>query len=543
MKVKKAFAAALSFLLAATLTVGCGKGSDAASSAMGNSSVTTGGASSGRAKEGIMYKEGLPIVDPGSYSFTLFVDDSQESNDYVMFPILEKETGIKVKLVKYPNAIAKEKLSVALSTGDYPDCIGGWTLTANDILTHGMNEGTYIALDDYFKKYCPKIEEILKIKGVRDTMTTPDGHIYSIPYALEAPYVPFNPFVNTKWLKNVGLKMPTTTEEFRTMLKAFKEKDANGNGNPNDEVPFTSGPDNKNLGLLCGWFGMSVDDEGFTMKDGKLVFGANTNEYKNGIKYLASLYKDGLIDKELFTQDSSQWKAKGSKDLYGVCQMYGSGDIMPYDAGTKPNWEPLPVLSSPECPNPVWLRDTYGTTVLKNQVVVTDKAKNPEIICRWWDNLFQLENTLQSNYGPLGVTLFKEKDGSYKTIDKSKLSEADQKLYDWGHLFPQALPRYTPAGFKVKETVETYDEKGPVDKLYEPHLTDAIPQYWVGPDDASRLADLSTAVKDYITQKKAEWISGQSNIDADWNGYLQQLKTLGVDELVKLRQDALKSNK
>lgn len=538
MKVKKILSGVTALLLVASMLSACKDGSSSSSSG----GVSSGAASNtgNRTKEGVMYTEGLPIVDEGDYTFSLFVDDAGEDDEYVMFPILEEQTGVKVDLWKYPYAVAQEKLSLQLNSGDYADCIGGWTLSSNDILTHGMDEGVYIPLDEYYEKYCTKIEEVLDLEGVRDTMTTPDGHIYSIPYALEAPAVDFNPYINTTWLKNVNMEIPTTTEELREVLKAFKEKDANGNGDPNDEIPFTTGPDNKHLAYLCGWFGMSLNDEGFTMVGDQLTFGANTEEFKNGIKYLASLYEEGLIDPEIFTQDSSQWKAKGGQDLYGVSIMYASSDIMPYEAGTKPNWEPVPVLSSPETSDPVYLRNCYGTTVLKNQVVVTDNAEQPEIICRWWDNLFQLDNYVQTQQGPLGVTVFKNDDGSYSAIDKSTLSEADQKLYDWGNLFPQSLPKYVPVGFKIKEEVETYQEKPVVDELYEPYLTEAVPQYWVSADDATKLADLTTAIKEYITQKIAEWVSGQTDIDSDWNAYLAQLDKLKVQQLIDLRLSVLK---
>lgn len=548
MKIKKIYSCAMALVLAGSMMAACGNSSNVGNtgtptpSASGQPSASPSGTAEGeRTKDGIMYTEGVPIVDEkDSFSFTLFVDDSQEDDDYVILDLLEKQTGIKVELMKYPYAVAQEKLALQLNSGDYADCIGGWTLSANSILTYGMEEGVFIPLEEYFEKYCPKITEILNLEGVRETMTTPDGHIYSIPYALSAPEVSFNPYINTTWLKNVGMEMPTTTEELREVLRAFKTKDANGNGNPNDEIPFTTGPDNKHLGELAGWFGMSVNDEGFTMVDGKLAFGANTEEYKNGIKFLASLYAEGLIDNEMFTQDSAQWKAKGGQNLYGVSIMYGSGDIMPYDAGTKPEWEPLPVLKGSDSVKPVFLRETYGTTVLKNQVVITDNAKNPEIICRWWDNLFELENSIQTHNGPLGITLIKGDDGSYTRIDTSKtFSEADQKLYDWGNLFPQSLPRYVPNGFKIKEEVETYQEKPVVDALYAPFLTEAIPQYWAKAEDATKLADLSTAIKDYITQKKAEWISGQTDIDKDWDAYLAQLEKLKLQELIEIRTSVL----
>ncbi|MFQ9679625.1 MAG: hypothetical protein ACLRZH_05580 [Ruthenibacterium lactatiformans] len=34
-------------------------------------------------------------------------------------------------------------------------------------------------------------------------------------------------------------KVPETTDELYDMLVAFKEQDANGNGDPSDEIPFT----------------------------------------------------------------------------------------------------------------------------------------------------------------------------------------------------------------------------------------------------------------------------------------------------------------
>lgn len=496
----------------------------------------------------VMYAEGLPIVDPGTFSFTLFVDDSQEDDDYVMFPILEEQTGIHVELKKYPYAVAEEQIKLQLSTGDYADCIGGWTLNQNAILTLGVLEGVYIPLEDYFEQYAPNIMKILELEGVQETMTAPDGHIYSIPYVLDAPKVPYMPFINTQWLENLGLEMPTTTEEFREVLRAFKAEDANGNGDPNDEIPFSADPDNKNLSLLAGWFGLSVHDvTGFTMEGDQLVFGANRDEYKEGMKFLAELYAEGLIDPELFTHDKAQWKAKGAQDIYGVSMMYHSQDLFPLDPGQVPNWEAVPVLSSPGVDNPIYLQNTYGNTVLKNQVVITDNAEHPEVIVRWWDNFLAhdtealvFDNVAQSQKGPLGVTLFPVEGRGYRVIDVSTLTAEDQTLYDWGNLFPQSLPKFKPLGYKYVEDVPMYDEKIPADALYEPYLTEKIiAPYWITAEDADQMADISTAIQEYLKQKRAEWISGQADIEAEWEGYKEQLNKLGLETLIELRLKAL----
>ena len=80
-----------------------------------------------------------------------------------------------------------------------------------------------------------------KLPGLRDYITTPDGNIYSLPNVDGSLHVQYNMklWINTTWLENLGLEMPTTTEEFYDVLKAFKEQDANGNGDPDDEIPLS----------------------------------------------------------------------------------------------------------------------------------------------------------------------------------------------------------------------------------------------------------------------------------------------------------------
>jgi len=340
--------------------------------------------------------------------------------------------------------------------------------------------------------------------------------------------------------------MPTTTDELVEVLRAFKEQDANGNGDPNDEIPFTCEPNNLNkLTYLCGYFGCSVGGSkgnyGFTMEGEELVFGATTDAYKEGIKFLNSLYEEGLIDPEIFTQDLATYTAKGGEDLYGVCIMYGSGDIMPYDAGTKPNWEPLPVLSSDYCDTPVWLRNSYGNSTLRTQLVVTDAAEDPEAIVRYWDNVFELKNSLQINNGPVDVLIFPNDEGGYDRIDPLTLSKEEQKKYSWSNLWPQSLPKYIPAGYRLNEENPPYEEKPVVDALYEEYLTEyTIPTYWIATEDSAEFSELQTSIEDYLKQKTAEWVSGVSDIEAEWDAYLEQLEKLNLSRYIEMRQEAIK---
>ncbi len=533
---KQSFIGMLFIIAIALILVACG--------GKGESSKTSSSQSAGPAVvdadgkvNGLVYKEGLPIVDPGTYSFSLFTDATKSSEEFYLIPVLQEQTGIELDLQFFPYEVAREKYSLSLNSGDYADCISGWILSQSDILKFGMDMGVYIPLEDLIAEYAPNIEMLLNMEGVRETMTAPDGHIYSIPYVLDAPTVDFSPFVNIRWLERVGMDMPTNTTELKEVLMAFKQQDANGNGDPNDEIPFSFEPNNKHFGYYAGWFGLPMDPDGFTMVDGELTFAADSEAYKSMILYFRDLYTSGLIDPEIFTTDAVQWKAKGNNDVYGVAHMYGSGDIMPTAQDEESDWLPLPVLKSPGVTNPKWMRDTYGTAVLKNQVVITDKAEHPEAIIRWWNNVFEFENSIQTNGGPIGIRLFENEETGEWWI-KEDLSEELIELYSWYNLYPQSLPRYIPLGFKYGGVKP--NEKELVEEIYDPYLTQhAVPKYWVQADVSAELSDIENAIVDYIDQNAAIWISNQASIEDEWEAYKTQLDKFGLQRYIQIRKEAI----
>lgn len=485
---------------------------------------------------GVMYKEGLPIVDEGAYTFSLFADDSTETGEFWMLNEFEKQTNVKVDLRLLPYETAIERLNLDLNSSDYADVIAGWTLSDSLVLTQGVQQGTFIPLEDLIKEYAPNIEAILNLPGVREKMTAPDGHIYTIPYATGDTTIGFSPWINTKWLANVGMEMPKTTEEFEAVLKAFKEKDANGNGNANDEIPFSADPNNKHIEAMAGWFGMPMNKQGFAMKGDEAVYAGISTEYREFLKWFNSLYKQGLIDAELFTQDSATWEGKGNKDMYGVSIAYKSNEFSGrVETSEKGDHDPLPVLNVDK--GGIWLRDTNGFSVFRTQAVITDNAKNPEVIIRWFDNAFELENGIGCNRGPVGKVVFKEGD-SYRAIDTKTLPEDEQEKVSWNNLWPQSVPKYLPAGFKFLEDNPTFDEKKALENAYEPYLTkEIIPSFWVPVDKIDQYADIATAIVDYFTQQQALFITGQldPNDDAQWKAYADGLYGLGLETYLEIR--------
>ena len=138
----------------------------------------------------------------------------------------------------------KEKVATALASGEDFDVILRGKVAASTLQAYG-DQGMIVDLmkDDLLKKYAPNCYAYLMSHP--DTLASvlnPDGTIYGLPQVNSGAELRVSRklFFNKKWLERVGKKVPRTTEELYDVFKAFKEQDANGNGNPNDEVPLSN---------------------------------------------------------------------------------------------------------------------------------------------------------------------------------------------------------------------------------------------------------------------------------------------------------------
>jgi len=543
----------LAFLLALAVTAiplfGCQSGGDVPSDGGSASSSSTPEVSTGedgRPMEGNLYLEGLPLVKE-TETFSVLIDDSGDAEtvkDRAMLKLLAEQTNVDVDWQIYPYEVAMEKKNLLLSSGDYPDVIGGWLLGTNDMVKYGSKEKIFIPLEELFEKYSPKMMEVLEMDNIRRDMTLPDGHIYNPPYPIPEPQCIFGPWINKTWLDNLGLSMPTTTDELYDVLVAFRDRDPNGNGRQ-DEIPFSSRSDH-----FYNWFaffGYPVSDTDLIMVDGEPAFTGTMDFYKDGLNYFHKLYADGLMDPELFTQDMNTYNNKGKAEdaVYGVCIMYYPYDISP---GLDENelvirgedYVPLPPITSPNCDTPRWRRGSTGLTLFRTQLAITDKAKNPATIVRWLDNLYQTDNSAQAHVGVYGITGQKNDDGTYEKLPKTDITGAPG-YSEW----IGAMPKYVPLDVwnntkRSPSDQMNQDANDALDAAWANNMTEMTPAIWMSAEESAQISTIQTDIGNYMKQKRAEWITGSADVNAEWDAYLQQLDAMGLQTLIEVQSNAIK---
>ena len=449
-----------------------------------------------------------------------------------------KEAGITIKWDTILNSDWGDKKAVLMAGGNLPDAfMGSICFTESDILT---NQGSFIALDEYIDEYMPNLKAIMdKDPTMKALATSADGHIYGLPGKKPCrPVIANQMFINKTWLDNLGLEVPETYEEYKDVLKAFKEQDANGNGDANDEIPFGQGYADSVM-FFCLPFGTTVGADNtsmMTVKNGEPVFIPTSEEYKAGIKWMNECFEEGLIDTELFTEDTSMRDAK----LMSETPIVGSAPGWTADSTFGANADQyiaLPALEGPDG-NRYISSDPEHWNMSRYEFVVTSSCQDPGPLLAWADRFYTDDASIQTFYGSFGTGVEKNDDGTYTVLPPKDGNSAD--TFAWISSLRDFGPKYVEDGFndKVTYAAENGDAaKLELDKELAVYAKDAYPNVSYTTEQLNTLATLYADIDAFVKSSQATWVS-EGGIEEGWDAYIEQLKAMGYDEFIKIQQDA-----
>jgi putative aldouronate transport system substrate-binding protein len=231
-----------------------------------------------------------------------YVED-YETNAFTKF--IEDSMGVNLDFILLPAAEAQDKLAVMVNSGQkLPDIIN-IPLDTTTAYRYAQT-GAIIPLNDLYDKFGNNTKKVFaENPELAEYIRCPDGNLYSIPFYEVSIHneVRYKIWLNTVWLDKLGLAMPATTDELYTVLKAFKEKDPNGNGKQ-DEYPLVGGKgwSQDPTVYLMNSFIQDDDLDHFIVNDGKLDVVYNKDAWKEGLKYIRSLVDEKLLDPISFTR-------------------------------------------------------------------------------------------------------------------------------------------------------------------------------------------------------------------------------------------------
>lgn len=449
----------------------------------------------------------------------------------------EKTTNIHINWENLPESVFQEKKNLILASGDLPDAFFNTGLTDTEIATYSAS-GTLIPLEGLIEKNAPNLSKLLSERAdIKAAITSSDGHIYSLPSVEELGLVQFPHAlaINTSWLKKLNIPMPKTIGEFHDALLAFKNKDASGTGRtiPLSFIPGSWCGDIVDLIAALGGVPDNMDHR--IVQDDKVIFTATQDGYKKALQTLHQWYQEGLIDPESFSQDDKAYLAKGkaaTENLgsfvwWEIPEMVGADRAQDYAL--------VPVLEGADGKRIA--SQSNNQEIARGAFAITRADKYPAATMRWADNLYDPIQSAQANWGPIGETLQKDASGLLTQVPApagTSEGERRQKVAPGG---PKAN---TAENFKTVVAPEprAAERQKTVNELYKPFAgNDGYPPVALSNEELQQISTIQTDVTSLVKQNTAKWIVS-GGIEQEWDGYVSQLKNVGVDKMTEVYQQA-----
>ena len=493
----------------------------------------------------------LPVLaqaDEAPYEMTIWMPMVHSSfmttyDDVKCVQLIGEKTGVKVSFI-HPTIAQNEAFNIMVASRDYPDAIYYRWSTYPGGLTKAVADGLLIKLDDY-KEYMPNLMRVfeenpeLKRQALLD-----DGSLAWFPAATTS-YLrrAFNGIlIRQDWLDKLGLKMPTTIDELKETLIAFKTQDPNGNGEA-DEIGLISNQSEvvNTLNLLGGAWGVR-DSWQIDPETGKIAYGPVLPAYKEYLKTMHEWYEEGLIDKEFAATDSNMYTAKVTSSQAGIYQ----GNTATFEQHTRLMEEAVPEVNLQGMPYLIgpagkdYSSDENRVRLVWGQGVgVTTGCKNIPAVVKFLDYGYSDEGYMAYGWGVEGESYTME--NGVPTLTEVITNDPDKLATT------QAIVRYAFGnnGFAKLHNIDFWKatelnfrgSKEANALWYEADNGLLLPLLNLTEEEGREVASIMNEVTTYYNEMFMKFIIGTESLD-NFDRYVETIKSMGLEQATAIEQAA-----
>ena len=489
MKLKKVMALTLAAVLSLSALAGCGKDDRPASGENNNKEQTEenqkeeSNQKAGGEEGGMADSVTFPLEETMTFTAVAGMNGDYTMTDNIAMQKALADTNVQIDFTNVLHSELAEKLSTMINGNNYPDIFFKNNFDADK---YGK-QGIVIPLEDLIKKYAPNLTALLDERGGWQYITASDGHIYSLPQ-IDMPSVSRPAYwINKRWMDNLGLKEPASFDELYEVLKAFKEKDANGNGDPDDEIPLFCNS------WLNPFFLLQYADFPNTGKDGiidgELRYVPATEEYKEFLAYATKLYQEGLMYKNSFTtQHDEQAPIGQSGDVLG--SFFDAGAFL--TVGRDHDEDYIALTPWDDCLD-------LSPGIQGGTLAISDKCEHPEVVVAWADQFYTEEGDGQS-HPSVQPRAWMESMSANVDPDEVYLNQQRLKLIEHGQV---PWPKLT--------------------------YTD---------DQQKEMSTIGADINPYVDEYMAFVVTGELNLEDSWDEYIGKLNEMGLERLEAIYKEA-----
>ncbi len=469
------------------------------------------------------YEEALFSINDSDYTAWL----SQEIGKTVEFSFLQPSytDGYLKQILSDPNT-AYDAVFFTKNTAPTGDELNGY-----------ISSGGIIALDSWIDNESIYLSEALRDfddYNLRQEITHSDGHIYYMP-AMDSSSVPKSTqtmWLNVDLLEEVGLKLPSSTEDFVQVLTAFADYDTT-------TAPIMGTIDESHFFplyfLMNSFVPCDTQNHFLYVEDSAVSFAPSSDSWRTGLQYCNQLFQDGLIPEDLFHYSTDAFIAicNDPDNLVGCFTTNSISSVLS---------ENSPALLSRYLAVPP-LDSGYGDAVALVSTplpriggIVLSSSENQEDICALMDLMCSEDGYLRGHYGtpnedwtdaaPEDITVSGDK--AVITVTKSVGTTSDT---DSAHVIGPYIASETYADMVSWKGYQV-NQSGYLDarayRVYEYYAPEEILPY------LQLSLQLTQSLDEFVLESMISFVRGTWDIDDPevWQEYLDTLQQYQVDNLV-----------
>lgn len=248
-----------------------------------------------------------------------FLDPNDDQENNSMTRLIKDRLNIEVDVLWESDEYAN-KLALEFASGTLPDMFympEGTYLLYRQLVDNGLLFDLGSIYDECAGDYMKYVNETYNNRTL-DAFTESDGSMY----ALASGNFDYNGhpqlWIRKDWLDALNLEIPTTLEDLENVLIAFRDNYNSVGLILNATDPLAGWNYMYNANAIAEYYGAHPNSWVFD-EEGNVVYGSTQPGTKDALEVLARWYKEGLIDAEFATRDSSACTALFTSGQAGAC--------------------------------------------------------------------------------------------------------------------------------------------------------------------------------------------------------------------------------
>jgi putative aldouronate transport system substrate-binding protein len=352
------------------------------------------------------------------------------------------------------------------------------------------------------------------------------------------------------WLEQLNLEMPQTTDDYADVLRAFKNEDPNQNGKA-DEIPlmgYNAAVMSNLLRPLMNPF-VYTQENYYIDNNGTIEFAPIQDGWREGLKYIKSLFDEELISPLSLTQDATQFNSIVSQEETVV------GSIARISASclSQSDIRRLQYIILDPLEGPTGLKQTTMRPGLPQiNMVITKNCETPEAAFMLGDYLCSQKMSTWSRYG--------REDQEWRYLPEPGVSEYASLGYEgeiellssaWGTLqniwWAQIGPKIGDGSaltvrIAIGEKEGVYSHTVPIGRTIVSSIEHGNPNYVLGlvytEEEQEVIDEYMSTINEYVAETFAQFVTGATDIDSHWDSYVAEFNKMGLEPYIEAVQNA-----